>query len=242
MRAAVYQRYRGGNSDEGWTRLLLEQFAFPYATVMDAEIKRGGLGSRYDVFILPHDSTGAITGERPESFGGPPQPYPAAYASGLGKEGVEAIRTFVDGGGTLVALGGASDFAIEKLGLGVRDVTDGAGSEEFFCPGSTVRATFDAAHPLGYGMPAEGLVLFWSGPAFEILPGPHAERYETVARYADRDILRSGWLIGEKRLSGKAAMVSAGLGRGRVILIGFRAQHRCQTHGTFKLLFNALLR
>ena len=37
-------------------------------------------------------------------------------------------------------------------------------------------------------------------------------------------------------------MVSAELGKGRVILIGFRAQHRSQTHGTFKLFFNALLR
>jgi len=242
MRAGMYQRYWGGNIDEGWTRFLLEQFAFPYTTVMDSEIKRGGLNAKYDVIILPHDSTGMLTGEKPESYGGPPPAYPPEYRSGFGKEGVEALRAFVEKGGTLVTLGEASSFAIEKLGLSVRDVTDGTSSKEFFCPGSTLKATFDNSHPLAYGMPAEGLVLFWSSPAFEIVPSQHNERYETIVRYADRDILQSGWLIGEKRLSNKAAMVSAELGKGRVILIGFRAQHRSQTHGTFKLFFNALLR
>ena len=92
-------------------------------------------------------------------------------------------------------------------------------------------------------MPSEGLALYMSGsPAFEITPSEHNEHYEVVVRYADRDLLQSGWLIGEQTLAKKAAMVAAKYREGRVVLIGFRTQHRAQTHGTFKLLFNALVR
>lgn len=247
LRAGMYQRYRGGNSDEGWTRLLLEQFRFPCASLLDAELKKGKLHEKFDVIILPEDATetlvgpGSAEGIRPE------------YRSGFGGEGTEALKTFVQRGGTLVTLGGANNFAIEKLGLKVRNVNVPAAKTAtpplppqpppFWCPGSTLRVKFENASPLAYGMPAEGLVVFTQhSPAFEIVPGEHNERYETILRYLDRDLLESGWLIAEQTLAKKAAMISAQLGQGRVVLIGFRTQHRAQTHGTFKLLFNALIR
>jgi hypothetical protein len=243
MRVGMYQRYRGGNMDEGWTRLLLEQFDFPYTSLMDAEIKAGGLRANYDVIVLPDDSTAAITGQGSMSrYGGPPPAYPPEYISGIGDEGVDALRAFVEEGGTLVALGDATDLAIEKFSLSVRNAMEGLDTIDFFCPGSTLRASFDNTNPLAYGMPANGLVLFWSSPAFEVLPSDHSENYERIVVYADRDLLRSGWLIGEEHLANKAGMVSAQYGEGSVVLIGFRTQNRAQTHGTFKLLFNALVR
>jgi hypothetical protein len=246
LRLAVFQRYRGGNADEGWTRLLLEQFRFPYATIMDADIKKGALNDKYDAIILPDDSTSAITGERPAASarGGrswSEEAWPPEYRSGFGEDGVKALKAFVEKGGTLVTLGGAANFAIEKLGLDVRNVVANRTSKEFWCPGSTLRAKFDNRNQLAYGMPAEGLVLYLGSPVFEIVPSDHNERYETIVRFADRDLLESGWLLGEQVIAKKAGMVAAKVGAGRVVLIGIRAQHRAQTHGTYKLLFNALL-
>ena len=242
MRTGMYHRYRGGNMDEGWTRFLLEQFAMPYKSVEDAEIQAGNLNANYDVLIIPHDTTAMITGkEEPGRPGRPPQVYPPEYMSGIGDEGTEALKAFVENGGTLVALGDATDFAIESFELNVRNVLDGVDSKDFFCPGSTLHVTFDNTNPLAWGMPSDGLVLFWSNSAFEITPSRNNDRYETIASYVDRDILQSGWLVGEEHLSKKAAMVSAKVGDGRVVLVGFRTQHRAQTHGTFKLLFNALM-
>jgi glutamine amidotransferase-like uncharacterized protein len=163
------------------------------------------------------------------------------YMSGLGEEGEEALRAFVEDGGTLVALGDASKYAIKTFDLRVRNVVEKVGSKEFFSPGSTLRVQFDASNPLGYGMPDEGLLLFWSNAVFEISPSRENDSYATVARYVERDVLQSGWLIGEQHIAKKSAMVSAQLGDGQVILYGFRPQHRAQTYGTFKLFFNALI-
>jgi hypothetical protein len=64
---------------------------------------------------------------------------------------------------------------------------------------------------------------------------------DVLASYVDKDVLQSGWLIGESIIAGKAAAVSVKLGAGQVVLLGFRAQHRAQTHGTYKFVFNALV-
>ena len=239
-RTGMYQRYWGGNMDEGWTRLLLEQFGFPYQTLKDAEIKAGNLGQRIDVLILPDDSIDMVTGDNAEGRLRE-NAVPPEYRSGIGEEGVEAIKEFVEGGGTLVTLNQTCDFAIEKLDLPVQNILAGKSAKEFYCPGSTLHANIDTNHQLTYGMPDEGLIFFWSGPTFRVQPSFSNERCEILVQYPERDILQSGWLVGEDQIAGTAGMISAQYGKGSVVLFGFRPQHRAQTHGTFKLFFNALV-
>ena len=248
LRIGMYQRYRGGNMDEGWTRWIFENWGFPFTQVYDAEILKGNLNAKYDVFIFADDSTSTITGEpggggggRGGSFAGVPDTTPPEYRSGIGAVGVAAIKDFVQRGGTLLTLGGATDFAITKLGLPVRNVVAGLSPKEFFVPGSTLRVKIDNTNPLAYGMPSEGLVLFHYSPAFDVVATPFNDRNDIVVRYADRSIERSGWVNGEKYITGKTAMAAIGFGQGRVVLIGFRTQNRAQTHGTYKFLFNALV-
>ena len=247
LRIGMYQRYYGGNIDEGWTRWLIEQWGFPYKSLMDAEIKAGNLLTKFDVIILPDDRVEMMTGERRgegagRGAGSRASEYPPEYRSGFGQEGVAALRAFVEKGGTLVTFAEAGDFAIQKFELPLRNVVANRPSKEFWCPGSTLRVSIDNTNPLAYGMPSEGLAVFLANnQAYEVLPTPHNERVERIVTFAERDILQSGWLLGEDALVRKAAMVSVEFGQGKVALIGFRAQHRAQTHGAFKLVFNALL-
>jgi hypothetical protein len=268
LRIGLRQRYSGGNIDEGWTRWLVEDFKFPYTSVMDKDIKEGNLIDKYDVIVIPDDSTAMITGAgvaAPAASGsgrggrggatpaaapaaggrggggGEAANYPPEYRAGIGNEGVAALKEFVNKGGTLVALGGASDFAIEQFSLGLRNSLAGLSTKDFWCPGSTLRFDIDNTQPAAYGMPARAFGVFLQGNMAFDLSNTANENYHVIARYADREILQSGWLVGEQNLSKKAAMVTAGVGKGHVIVVGFRTQHRAQTYGTFKLLFNALI-
>ena len=258
-RIAMYQRYGGGNMDEGWTRLLFEQFNVPFKSVQDAEIKAGGLESKYDVIVLPADSIAAMTGERgggPAGAAGPggeqgrggggrgggPDNTPPEYRSGFGADGVTSLQSFVQKGGTLVTFAQSGDLPIQRFGLPVRNIVAGLAPKEFWCPGSTLRVRFDSRHPVAYGMPSDGLALFVTGSqVYEVTSTDRSQDVEIFSTYVDRDILQSGWLLGEAVIAKKAAALSVKHGEGRVVLIGFRPQHRDQTHGTFKLVFNALL-
>jgi hypothetical protein len=248
QRIGMYQRYWGGNMDEGWTRLMLEDFAFEYTTLMDEDILEGDLRRRYDVIILPADSKMMMKGISGGADLGPyarfldPSSVPPDYRSGFGTEGVEILETFVEDGGTLITFAEAGDLAIDEFGLPVRNAVAGIWGNEFWAPGSTLKVKVDPSNPFAYGMPENALALFLAqGQVYETVPGPASAGVERIVTFVDRDVLQSGWLLGEEAIASKAAVVSVEHGEGTVYLIGFRAQHRHQTHGTYKLVFNALV-
>jgi hypothetical protein len=219
--------------DEGWTRWVLEQFAIPYVTVTDSMIRAGNLGSTLDVLILPDMSDEAVRSGRSLTS------VPEQYAGGVGETGVRNISRFVRDGGTLITLDGSSDFAISSLNLPVRNVLDEPESENsgsrFSAPGSIFGVATTPGLPITSGVADTIAVYFSSSRAFEVEAPARA-----VARYTS-DPLVSGYVLGPQRIAGKAALVEVPVERGRVILFGFRPQHRGQTYGTFKLLFNAAL-
>jgi len=231
------------NIDEGWTRWLLEQYEFPYVNIHDDEVRQGNLRAHFDTIILPDAPP-----ERLMS-GHPPGALPEQYTGGLADEGVDALRQFVEAGGTLVALDSAGALVANILRLPIRDVAQAAGPAEFFCPGSIVGLELDASNPLAFGMQPKTAAFFSYSAAYEVAPSASTEGHagpaqspaiEVVGRYPSRDVLLSGWLEGERVIAGRAAVLNARVGLGRAILLGFRAQHRGQAHATFRLLFNAI--
>lgn len=234
LRVGLYRSWLA-SPDEGWTRWVFERWGVPFDSVRDREVRAGGLASRFDVIVIPDISY------RDLMRGLDPARSPSQYAGGIGEEGARSLRDFVRAGGTLVLLDSSSEFAIRELGVPVREVTRelrGADSERWYAPGSLLRVRWDTAHPVASGMPEESGVFYARGPVFAVDPG--VSGVSVVGRYPEQDLLMSGYAQGEEQVAGAGALVEARVGRGRVVMFGFRPQHRAQTHDTFKLLFNAL--
>jgi hypothetical protein len=156
-------------------------------------------------------------------------------------------------GGTLVLLDRASELGTNVLHVPVRliavppqrgarrrpDAVQTA-DELLYAPGSILRVLVDTTAPMTFGMPDSAAVYFTNSVTFDV---PPASPVRILARYPARpeDILLSGYLQGAQAIAGHAAAVEASVGLGRVVMFGFRPQHRGQSYGTFKLLFNALL-
>jgi hypothetical protein len=218
---------------EGWTRWVFDKYGLKYDTLHDADIRQGGLASRYDVVVLQSQRAQSIrNGYRDGQV-------PPEYAGGLGEAGVAALRDFVQAGGRVVAVEEAVDFVTDVFGLQVTNAVDGLPSQDFYIPGSILRLQVDPASDIGRGVDAESIAWFsGSSQAFDV----NDDRVKVLAHYGTGDPLLSGWELGGSYVAGKPAILEASIGKGSVVLFGFQPNYRGQSVATWPLLFNSLHR
>jgi hypothetical protein len=161
---------------------------------------------------------------------------PPEFTGGVGERGAEALKLFAAKGGAVVLFNDAAEYALRHLGVTIKDSLSGVSNREFYAPGSLLNVKAER-HWLTLGMPDEFTVWFENSPAFDI---PAGGRAQAVVRYREADVLASGWLLGENKLHGKAAVVEVPVGSGRIVLFGMRPQYRAQSYLTFKMFFNSL--
>jgi len=247
-RIGLYQSWRS-NMDEGWTRYVFDDLGVPYSTLHNKDFKgtkkkKVNLKEKYDVIVFADEDPEIIklgkpspTSRRARRF----TPLPLEYEGGIGKEGIEALKAFVEQGGILVTLNGACNLIFKEFNVPARNAIERVDRSKFFCPTSILKINVDNKTPIGYGMPKEAAAMFARSLVMDTwVPSGEWDR-KVVASFPEEDILVSGWLLGENMIARKAAVVDTKYKEGHIILIGIRCQHRAQSHGTYKFLLNALL-
>jgi hypothetical protein len=250
-RIGLWDQY-GGSMESGWTRWILEQFEFAFDRVYAPALDAGGLNAKYDALIFPNGGIPSAQGGGRGGRGGalPSEAdLPAEYRPQLGRvtadRTIPALRAFVEQGGTIVAIGASAASLAQYFKLPVSDHLVENGTPlpraKYFVPGSVLAARVDVSHPIAAGMNERTDVFFDNSPVFSLAPGAEQAGVRRIAWFDTATPLRSGWAWGQSYLAGGAIALEARFGKGRVLLFGPEILQRAQPHGTFKLLFNALL-
>jgi len=119
----------------------------------------------------------------------------------------------------------------------LKNTLEGVRSSEFYCPGSIVALDVDNKNPIASTLPSSVPAYFINSSAYTAAADANVR---VIARYAKENVLLSGWLLGEDRLSGQIALAEVTVGKGRIVLFGFRPQHRGQAWATLPFIWNAL--
>jgi hypothetical protein len=246
-RIALWDRY-GGAITSGWARFILEQFEFPYQVVYPQALDAGNLITKFDVLILPDGATF----ERPNARTGSrinPDEVPAEYRERVGTltvaKTIPQLSEFLKAGGTVLAIGSATDLGVQMQLPIANALVDSTGRSlprsKFYVPGSILSMRVDTSAALAHGLRPVTDFYYDNAPAFRLLPAADARGIKRVVWIDGPSPLRSGWAWGQKYLSGVTEVLQAPVGKGMLVLYGPDPYFRSQPHGTFKLLFNALL-
>lgn len=260
----------GGSMPSGWIRWLFEQFEFPFTVVYPQQLDAGKLNASFDSLVFPDGTFPNLAAPAPNpnapvpagpQLGGDaprfqaqpaPETIPEEFRSHLGRITAEKtlpqIKAFVEGGGTVLAIGSSSRM-YKSMALPVQDaITEvvkgkeqAVPPERFYIPGSLIRAQVDTTQPVAYGVPSSVDVFFDNSPAYKADPDASVRGLQPIAWYGQGNLLDSGWAWGQTYLNDSIAIAQANVGKGKVVLLGPEVTFRGQPHATFKFLFNGVL-
>ena len=222
--------------------ILLGQVVYPQT--LDA----GNLISKFDVLILPD----GVTFARPNARSAPrinPDDIPAEYRDRLGNltvaRTIPQLQEFLNAGGTILAIGSATDLGIQLQLPIANALVDSVGRPlprtRFYVPGSILSMRVDTTAALAQGLRPVTDFYFDNAPAFRLLAAAESRGIKRIAWIDSPAPLRSGWAWGQRYLNGVTEVLQAPVGKGMLLLYGPDPYFRSQPHGTFKLLFNGLL-
>jgi hypothetical protein len=216
------------DAGEVW-HLLDSRYHIPLTKIAAREISNSDL-NKYNVIVMVNGSYG-----------------------NLPNRGVEKIKKFVEGGGTLITNGNAVKWAAAQ---GLAKIQFKAAARNSYKPtrrpynkmsddsgadvigGAIFESKLDLTHPLSFGYNKEILPVFRRGTMFM---EPTKNLYATPQVYTKKPLL-SGY-ISDKNLNTlkeSACIIVSGKGRGKVICMADNPNFRAFWYGTNKLFANAI--
>jgi len=241
--------------DAGWTRYLFDTYHVPFEVLHPGDLGKTGLTDKYDVILFPDsDKSILMTGKQKSGDDYYLGTYHPDYVKGIGKEGMEKLMAFSNGGGIIIAWGrsarlfegvmkitGKDEDESEEFQLPFRDISTQLSKEGLYVPGSLMKINIAKGHPLTLGMPRQIGVFSRGRPVFQTgIPVFDTDR-RVVATYPEKEVLLSGYSAHDEKLGNKAAMIWLRKGKGQFVFYGFGPQFRASTQASYKLLFNAIL-
>lgn len=253
-RIALFDTY-GGSMPSGWVRWILEQYNFDFQLVFAKEIDEGNLNQKYDAILFISGGIPAMGASGEPRWGGPApeeKDIPEAYRHMLGsispEKSIPQIKSFLENGGKVVAVGSASNLAYH-LNLPIKNALveiqrDGSekplAGEKYYVPGSVLVSRVDTSLNANWGLNDHVDVLFNNSPVFKLKPESKLQGFEVLSWFDTKTPLKSGWAWGQSYLEDGITAFSAPVGKGKLYVYGPEITYRAQSHGTFKMLFNHL--
>ncbi|MCO4100857.1 MAG: hypothetical protein HEQ38_15995 [Gemmatimonas sp.] len=251
-RVAIYTQW-SGTQNLGWYRLTFDEFKIPFTLIYKERVQQGNLRKDFDVILMAEQNLSKTTvlqspAARAVPYKKDPKyPFLGMYGEtenitgGFGQQGVDAFASFLDQGGTLIAIGESARLPIE---FGWARTVDKVTVPGLTAQRPLVEATITRPeHPVFYGFGKTTIpVKYVGGTPFKV---GIADEGNVLARYVGGDkAVLSGLMTGADSLRSRPFAVDvpqAMNGRGRVILFANNPIYRWQNHGEFNMVFNSLI-